>query len=139
MSITDNNGSTAIGAGSITVRDATGDLFRVEFEGVWTDRGNGFASFDATVTDASFTPVTLDGSFDGSGGGSFPLAGLTFPDRPLESVWTGAMSMLMPAPQGLFVDSFATVGLADGVLVVPAPQGAVLFGVGGVLVARRRR
>ncbi|RMH28333.1 MAG: hypothetical protein D6692_05705 [Planctomycetota bacterium] len=131
MSIVNVVGNTAFAEGGrFLIRDADGDNLAGSFEGQWNLRF-GFAFFDGEITSAQFNDAG-DGIFEGPGGGSF--------DTP-EGTLIGALSFLMMESTGsLFSDSFeARPASVDGMLVVPAPGALTLAGIGGLVLARRRR
>ncbi len=131
MNIVNVVGNTAFAEGGrFLIRDADGDNLAGSFVGQW-DLRFGFAFFDGEITSAQFNDAG-DGMFEGPGGGSF--------DTP-EGTLIGALSFLMMEGSGsLFSDSFeARPASVDGMLVVPAPGALALAGLGGLVVARRRR
>lgn len=130
MDIVTNDGQTATAEnGRIMIVDADGDTLSGSFEGQWNLRF-GFGFFDGEITSALFNSAG-DGIFEGPDGGSF-----TMPEGSL----TGALSFLiMEMSDGLFQDSFTgRPASADGMLV-PAPGSVALMGLGGLVMARRRR
>jgi len=135
MSVFNITATTADATGGFQIWDADLDSIDASFTGVWTNRGNGFAYFDGTVTHAWFEGAG-NGSFDGPSGGSFSLDGL------VGTHWTGgAISFLMPIPDGFFTTYFdGNVTLVDGIIAVPAPAGVALLALGRLVgVATRHR
>jgi hypothetical protein len=131
MDIVSNDGQTAWAEnGRILIVDADGDNLSGTFEGQW-DLRFGFAFFDGQITSALFNDAG-DGLFEGPGGGSF--------DTP-EGTLVGALSFLMmEMADGLFETSFTgRSASADGMLITPAPGALALVGIGGLIIARRKR
>lgn len=136
ISVTGNNGLTALGAGSFTITDDDGDTLSGLISGMWINGGGGYVYFNGSMSNVNFSDNgATDSSFDGPDGGGF-----SFPITQLNNE-VGAIV-------GLFIKpgSFFGVGQAfrdrptqiDG-QILPTPGSLALAGIGGLALARRRR
>lgn len=128
-------GTTANGAGSITITDADGDTI------TGTVNGQFIANGPAVFFNGLLSGVNLndngpqDGLFNGPSGGSFPLS---FAPNP--PPYSGAIVQLyVGSPGNFFTSSFSGVSTQVSGAVVPAPASLALLGLGLGAARRRRR
>ena len=150
MNVTNNNGSSAAGAGTFTGTDVFGDTFSGTIAGDpsvtpgagWTQVAN-FLSFTGTLTNVVFTPAAPGNTqFTGSDGSSFNFT--TFPGA---QPFNGAIITLSVVNGGGFFNGdFGYNGTPGSAVptqvngqLVPGPASVALLGLGGLVAGRRRR
>jgi len=131
-------GNSATGTGSFTSTDADGDTITGLISGTWIGisptPGTTFLTFAGVLSGVSLNDNgPLDGTFDGSGGGSF---GLNLPGNP---PYDGAVVVLSFGNTGFFNSNFDNRATSFAGQIVPAPGALALVGLGGLVAIRRRR
>lgn len=133
MDISNNTGTTADGDGRFTITDADGDTLSGRIAGQWVAGVGGFTFFNGELSAIMFNDVSGNNQFAGPTGGSFSL-------NDLDGTYPGAMvNVFVDAPSGFFSNSFSGVSVQSDGVIIPAPAGAALLALGGLLAARRRR
>ncbi|GJQ29840.1 MAG: hypothetical protein HBSAPP03_17240 [Phycisphaerae bacterium] len=122
-----------LGFGTFMITDADGDSISGNVNGLWIDDSAntpGQVFFNGALSNVVFT----GGTFNGTLAGAFStLFGGTPP-------YDGAITQLYLSPPGNFFTSvFSDVNTGVTMQILPAPGAAALMGLGGLLVARRRR
>ena len=84
------------------------------------------------LSNAFFTDISNDGTFDGTSSGSFQIPVPTGP-------YNGSIVELFFNPGNFFGSSFANETTLVNGLLVPAPTTAALLAMGGFAAERRRR
>jgi hypothetical protein len=127
-------GTTANGAGTIQVLDINGDILSATVQGQFIANGPA-VFFNGLLTNASFTSVSGDNTFDGPSGGSFPL---TF--APALPPYTGAIIQLyVGSPGNFFSGNFTGVSTQVSGAIVPGPASLAAMGLGLAAFGGRRR
>jgi len=126
----------ASGAGTFSSTDADGDTITGTITGDWIyDTINGFIFFNGTLTNVLVTDNgAQDDLFNGSQLGSFQISGIG------AQPYLGALTQITFGASSFFTQNFqdAATGTSAQILI-PAPGAVALLGLGGLLVARRRR
>ncbi|MDX2132767.1 MAG: hypothetical protein SFY69_12025 [Planctomycetota bacterium] len=117
------------GTGSFIVTDADGDTVSGNISGTWIDGGSQ-VFFNGAMSNVVFTGTSFDGTSSGSFSTLFGGSG----------VYDGAVTQLFLSPPGnFFATPFDMVSTGATMQILPAPGAAALLGLGGLVVARRRR
>lgn len=134
LSILNNDGLTADGAGSFTITDIDGDTITGSITGTWVRGGLGQTFFNGDIAGVTLNDNgAADGTFNGNSG-SFDL-NLGFP-----GVFEGALVQLFLRPSAGFFDAdFSNVSTQVSGEIVPTPGAMALLGLAGVAGLRRRR
>lgn len=133
MDISNITGSSADGSGSFTITDADGDTLTGRISGQWLPGVGGFTFFNGELSNIMFNDISGNNEFAGPTGGSFSFNGLG-------GTYEGAMvNVFVDAASGFFSNSFSGVAVQSDGVIIPAPAGAALLGLGGLLAVRRRR
>jgi len=125
--------SSAIGSGSLTIKDANNDTITATVSGTFINGGSA-VFFNGFLSAVALNNPSGDGTFDGPSGGSFSMstAGL--------GALTGSIIYLELGNAGnFFTNSFSTVVTQVSGAIVPAPASLALLGLGGLVAGRRRR
>ena len=131
LNVTNIGVSTADGNGQVTIVDANGDTLIADIDGQFR-LIFGAIFFEGELSNAFFTDISNDGSFDGTSSGSFQMP---VPSGP----YNGSIVELFFNPGNFFASSFANQTTLVNGLLVPAPTTAALLAMGGFAAARRRR
>ncbi len=123
--------STALGSGTMVIRDHDGDRIEALVDGFFF-KATGDVSFNGTLSSVAFI-TSGNGTFDGPSGGSF---GMGFPGGPL---YDGAIVELHADPSSFFGTSWDMVSVQVNGTIVPTPASLALLGLGGLVAGRRRR
>jgi len=125
----------ASGGGSFSSTDADGDTITGTITGDWIyDTINGFIFFNGTLTNVLVTDNgAQDDLFNGSQLGSFQISGMG--TQPFE----GALTQITFGASSFFTQNFQDAATGTSAQILPAPGAVALLGLGGLLVARRRR
>ncbi|MFN0133574.1 MAG: hypothetical protein ACKVW3_13740 [Phycisphaerales bacterium] len=128
-------GTTANGAGFITITDADGDTITGAVNGQFIANGPA-VFFNGLLSNVNLNDNgPLDGLFNGPSGGAFPLSFLPNPPP-----YTGAIVQLyIGSPGNFFTSTFSGVSTQVSGGVVPAPAGLALLGLAAGAARRRRR
>ncbi|HYE02773.1 MAG TPA: PEP-CTERM sorting domain-containing protein, partial [Phycisphaerales bacterium] len=134
ISVFNNNGNTADGAGTFQITDAQGDTISGLIDGTWI-RGNLSTFFNGNLSNIVLANTSGDGTFNGSSGGSFSM------NFGAVQVFEGSIVNLFtrPAGVGFFQENFTTIADLVSGEIVPAPGTLALLGLSGLVMARRRR
>ncbi|MGD9688453.1 MAG: MYXO-CTERM sorting domain-containing protein [Phycisphaerales bacterium] len=134
LSILNNDGDFADGAGSFTITDLDGDTITGNIAGTWIRGGLNQTFFNGDLTSVVLTDNGMaDGLFNGNSG-SFDL-NLGFP-----GIFEGALVQLFLRPgAGFFDASFSEVSTQVSGEIVPTPGAVALIGLAGAAGLRRRR
>ncbi len=134
ISVTGNNGLTALGSGTFTITDDDGDTLSGSISGMWINGGSGFVYFNGTMSGVGFSDNgAADGTFDGPDGGGFgiPVTQTNSND--------GAIVGLFIRNGGFFGSSFRDRPTQIDGQILPTPGSLALVGISGLALARRRR
>lgn len=125
----------AFGIGGFTATDVDGDTITGNLDGNWIyDSINGFIFFNGTITNVFLNDNgAQDDLFNGSQLGDFSMSGLG--TEPFE----GALTQITFGAASFFGMSFNTAATGVTAQILPAPGSLALLGLGGLMVARRRR
>ncbi len=125
----------ASGAGTFTSTDINGDTISGNIAGDFIfDTINGFIFFNGALSNVFITDNgAQDDSFDGSQIGSFQISGIGA--QPFE----GALTQITFGASSFFTQNFSDAATGLTGQIIPAPGALALVGMGGLLVARRRR
>lgn len=131
-------GNTANGSGTLTIFDADAvnpDSITATVTGQFIQNGPA-VFFNGMLTNVFLNDNgTLDGSFDGPSGGSFPLS--FAPNLP---PFSGALiELFVGSPSNFFTGNFSGVSTQVAGQVVPAPTSLAVLGLGMIAAGRRRR
>jgi hypothetical protein len=125
--------SSAIGSGTLTIKDSNNDTITATVSGTFINGGSA-VFFNGFLSGVSLNDVSGDHTFNGPSGGSFPLS-----TAGLGSL-TGSIIYLELGNAGnFFTNSFTTVVTQVSGAIVPAPASLALLGLGGLVAGRRRR
>lgn len=134
ISVTMNNGLTAVGAGSFTITDDDGDTLTGSISGMWINGGSGFVYFNGSMSGVSFNDNgAADGMFNGPDGGGFGIPVTTANDDD------GAIVGLFIKSGSFFGSSFRDRPTQIDGQILPTPGSLALVGLGGLALSRRRR
>ncbi len=135
VSVTRLSNTLALGSGNFTVTDRDGDTITGDIiNGVWTSGGPGFIFLNANLTNVRFNDNgALDGAFNGTAGGSFLTSFVAQPP------FSGSMTQLVFGASNFFTQSFSDRATGGSFQIVPSPGSMALVGIGGLMVASRRR
>lgn len=134
ISVTGNNGLTALGSGSFTITDDDGDTLSGLISGMWINGGGGFVYFNGSMSGVNFSDNgATDANFDGPDGGGF-----SFPITQLNNE-IGAIVGLFIKPGTFFGSTFRDRPTQIDGQILPTPGSLALAGIGGLALARRRR
>jgi hypothetical protein len=123
---------TADGDGTLVITDDNGDTITGNLAGEFRVFG-GAVAYEGELSNVFFNDISGDGTFDGSTAGSFST---NFPANP---PFDGSVVSLFFNPGDFFGSGFEDqITLSSG-LIVPAPAGAAMLGLAGLVAARRRR
>jgi MYXO-CTERM domain-containing protein len=134
MNVTVSAPGLASGFGNISITDTDGDVFSADITGTWYDIAPGFYFFNGDLSNIVLTDNgTSDGAFNGYSGSWL----MNLPGAPL----SGAIVNLVfgTSNPGFFTNSFSDFAVGVSGQVVPTPGALALMGLGGLVVARRRR
>lgn len=128
--------SSALGAGTLTLRDPQGDTITATVSGTFVNGGSA-VFFNGLLSNVFLNPISTDGQFNGGSGGSFPLNIAPVAGPP---PYTGAVVYLELGSAGnFFASSFAGSVTQVSGAIVPAPGALAALGAGLVIAGRRRR
>jgi hypothetical protein len=135
IAVTRVSGSLATGVGSFTATDRDGDTITGTITGNWVPVGSLFIAFNGNLSGVSFNDNgAADGTFDGSEGGDFALA------FNAAQPFVGSMTQLITSQgSGFFTRSFSDKATGGAMQIIPSPGSMALIGLGGLMVAGRRR
>lgn len=112
--------------GTIVITDADGDTLSADFAGTATETLPNFVFADTSLSNISFSSDDGAPTFNGDTGDDLLI------NDPL---LYGSLDInLVVSNDGTFA-----VALAQGAIITPAPAGAAALGMGGLVLARRRR
>jgi uncharacterized protein (TIGR03382 family) len=133
LSVLNNDGDFADGAGSFTITDLNGDTVTGSISGTWVRGGLNQTFFNGDLANVQLNNISGDGLFNGNLG-SFDL-NLGFP-----GIFEGALVQLFLRPSAdFFGTDFSLVSTQVSGEIVPTPGAAALMGLAGVAALRRRR
>lgn len=135
MNVVRINASLATGSGTFTATDRDGDTITGTISGNWVPVGSLFIAFNGNLSGVSFNDNgAADGTFDGTEGGDFALA------FNAAQPFVGSMTQLITRQgAGFFTGSFADKATGGAMQIIPSPGSMALIGLGGLMVAGRRR
>lgn len=135
MNVVRINATLATGNGSFTATDRDGDTITGTISGNWVSVGSLFIAFNGSLSGVSFNDNgAADGTFDGTEGGDFALA------FNAAQPFVGSMTQLITRQgAGFFTASFSDKATGGAMQIIPSPGSVALMGLGGLMVAGRRR
>lgn len=127
------NATTGTGAGSFTATDALGNTVTGSLAGVWTLQPTIGIAFNGTLSNVNITP---NATFTGTDGSSTNWN----TNLPSPAPYTGALTQLIFNGGVFFTDqNLQNVATQVSGQIVPSTGPLALFGLGGLIAARRRR
>lgn len=133
LSVIKQSGTLALGSGDFSATDVDGDTITGTISGVWTFAA-GFLFFNGNLSNVTTNDNgAADGTFDGSEGGDFSI------NHPAPQPYSGSIIQLTFGQSTFFRNSFADRATGGSFQIVPSPGSAALLGLGGLVVATRRR
>jgi|266.fasta.fasta_contig_71_1376291_length_847_multi_3_in_0_out_0_1 hypothetical protein len=135
MNVVRINASLATGTGTFTATDRDGDTITGTISGNWVPVGSLFIAFNGNLGNVSFNDNgAADGTFDGTEGGDFALA------FNAAQPFVGSMTQLITRQgAGFFTGNFSDKATGGAMQIIPSPGSMALIGLGGLMVAGRRR
>lgn len=130
------NPAIRTGSGIFVSTDRDGDTISGVVNGTWINGGPGFIFFNGTLSNVVITPdgaAPESATFDGSQAGSWDL------NLPSPPPYEGAIVQLVFGAPNFFQQDFTDRATGITAQLVPTPGALALLGLGGLLVARRRR
>ncbi|MGD9688454.1 MAG: hypothetical protein AB7K52_04195 [Phycisphaerales bacterium] len=134
ITILNNDGMIADGAGMFAITDLDGDTITGDIIGTWIRGGLGQTFFNGDLSNVVLSDNGMaDGQFNGNSG-SFDI-NLGFP-----GVFEGALVQLFLRPGADFFETgFSNISTQVSGEIVPTPGTAALFGAALIVGSRRRR
>ncbi|MGH7244362.1 MAG: hypothetical protein ACREJD_13200 [Phycisphaerales bacterium] len=124
---------TGTGAGSFTATDALGNTVSGSIAGFWSVQATIGIAFNGTLSNVNITP---NATFTGTDGSSTNWN----TNLPSPAPYTGALTQLIFNGGNFFTDAnLSNVATQVSGQIVPASGSLALFGLGGLVAARRRR
>ncbi|HEX8878230.1 MAG TPA: hypothetical protein VF777_15900 [Phycisphaerales bacterium] len=120
------------GAGSFTATDALGNTVSGNIAGVWNLQPTIGISFNGVLSGVNITPAAI---FTGTDGSSTNWS----TNLPAAAPYTGALTQLVFNSTNMFNSSFDNIATQVSGQIVPSAGSMALFGLGGLVAARRRR
>jgi hypothetical protein len=134
LSVVKISSTMATGSGTFTATDKDGDTITGTMSGVWTSGGPGFIFFNGNLSNVTFNDNNAaDNTFDGTEGGDFGM------NMPAPAPYVGSVVQLVFGGSGFFAQSFADRATGGSMQIIPSPGSVALLGLGGMMVAGRRR
>jgi hypothetical protein len=132
IQISNIQGSTADGNGTLTITDDNGDTITASISGEFRTFA-GAVSYNGFLTDVLFNNVSGDGTFDGTTSGSFAT------DFPAQPPYEGSVVNLYLNPGDFFGGDFDNAVTLSNGLIVPGPSVLATLGLAAMAGATRRR
>lgn len=132
LSFTRLNATTGVGAGSFTSTDHLGNTISGNISGVWSLQPTIGIAFNGTLSGVVITP---NATFTGTDGSSTNWN----TNLPAPMPYTGALTQLVFNSTNMFNSSFQNIATQVSGQIVPSAGSLALFGLGGLVAARRRR
>lgn len=133
ISFTRLSATTGVGAGSFTATDALGNTVSGSISGFWSVQATIGIAFNGTLSNVNITPNAI---FTGTDGSSTNWN----TNLPSPAPYTGALTQLIFNGGAFFTDqNLSNVATQVSGQIVPSTGSLALFGLGGLVAARRRR
>lgn len=120
------------GAGNFTATDALGNTVSGSIAGLWNLQPTIGISFNGLLSNVNITP---NATFTGTDGSSTNWN----TNLPAAAPYTGALTQLVFNNTNMFNSSFDNIATQVSGQIVPSAGSMALFGLGGLVAARRRR
>lgn len=132
LSFTRVNATTGLGSGSFTSTDHLGNTISGNISGIWSLQPTIGIAFNGTLNGVVITP---NATFTGTDGSSTNWN----TNLPAPMPYTGALTQLVFNSTNMFNSSFQNIATQVSGQIVPSAGSLALFGLGGLVAARRRR
>ena len=120
------------GAGSFTATDALGNTVSGNIAGIWSLQPTIGIAFNGVLSNVN---VTSNATFTGTDASSTNWN----TNLPAAAPYTGAVTQLVFNSTNMFNSSFDNIATQVSGQIVPSAGSLALFGLGGLVAARRRR
>jgi hypothetical protein len=120
------------GAGSFTATDALGNTVSGNIAGIWSLQPTIGIAFNGVLSNVN---ITSNATFTGTDGSSTNWN----TNLPAAAPYTGAVTQLVFNSTNMFNSSFDNIATQVSGQIVPSAGSMALFGLGGLVAARRRR
>jgi hypothetical protein len=120
------------GAGSFTATDALGNTVSGNIAGIWSLQPTIGIAFNGVLSNVN---VTSNATFTGTDASSTNWN----TNLPAAAPYTGAVTQLVFNSTNMFNSSFDNIATQVSGQIVPSAGSMALFGLGGLVAARRRR
>lgn len=120
------------GAGNFTATDHLGNTVSGNIAGLWNLQPTIGISFNGVLSGVNITPAA---TFTGTDGSSTNWS----TNLPAPAPYTGAVTQLVFNSTNMFQSSFDNIATQASGQIVPSAGSMALFGLGGLVAARRRR
>lgn len=137
LNLTNITNTSANATGNLRIRDTSGigDIIQANISGTWNLTNPGLPFFSGVMTQVLVVNNSGDGTFDGTGGTNWSMAGL--PANPLfGQIQTLFIQFNLP---NSFAGAFSNVSTNVQGQIIPAPGALALLAAGGLVAGRRRR
>ncbi|MBL8885681.1 MAG: hypothetical protein JNK16_03395 [Phycisphaerales bacterium] len=133
ISFTRLSATTGLGAGNFTATDALGNTVAGSISGFWSVQPTIGIAFNGTLANVNITP---NATFTGTDGSSTNWN----TNLPSPAPYTGALTQLIFNGGAFFTDqNLSNVATQVSGQIVPSTGSLALFGLSGLVAARRRR
>lgn len=124
--------TSGLGSGNFNLKDHLGNTISGSISGLWNLQPTIGIAFNGTLSNVVITPnATFTGTDPSSTNWSTNL--------PASAPYTGALTQLVFNSTNMFQSSFDNIATQASGQIVPSAGSMALFGLGGLVAARRRR